>query len=44
MITIEYEGPIRAEPLNQKLNGLDDAAAQEATADAMKRAFALVRT
>lgn len=42
LLEIGYDGPIRAEPFNQPLNALDDAPAVEATAAAMKRAFALI--
>lgn len=34
---IGYNGPVRAEPFNAKLNGMEDAAALAATAKAMKR-------
>lgn len=34
---IGYDGPVRAEPFNAKLNAMDDAAALAATAKAMKR-------
>jgi sugar phosphate isomerase/epimerase len=37
---LHYDGPIRAEPFNQSLNDLADEAAVEATAVAMKKAFA----
>ena len=42
LVEIGYDGPIRAEPFNQPLNDMDDEAALQATADAMKKAFALV--
>ncbi len=42
LIDIGYDGPIRAEPFNKALNQLDDDAAVAATADAMRKAFALV--
>ncbi|NND98317.1 MAG: sugar phosphate isomerase/epimerase [Pirellulaceae bacterium] len=42
LIQLEYDGPIRAEPFNAALNKLDNEAAVEATAKAMKQAFALV--
>ncbi len=42
LVQIGYDGPIRAEPFNERLNGLDDEPASEATVEAMKRAFALV--
>lgn len=42
LVAIGYDGPIRAEPFNQPLRELSDEAALEATAKAMKAAFALV--
>lgn len=42
LIEIGYDGPIRAEPFNAKLNALDNDAACEATAKAMRKAFDLV--
>jgi len=42
LVKIGYDGPIRAEPFNKKLNALDNDAAMAATAAAMKKAFALV--
>ncbi len=39
---IGYDGPIRAEPFNQRLNEMDDDTASATTAAAMKRAFALL--
>jgi sugar phosphate isomerase/epimerase len=42
LITMGYDGPVRAEPFNQRLNDLDDAAAVAQTATAMKNAFDLV--
>jgi sugar phosphate isomerase/epimerase len=41
LISMGYDGPVRAEPFNQELNKLDDSAAVKETATAMKRAFAL---
>ena len=38
-----YDGPVRAEPFNKALNDLDDEPACQAVAQAMKRAFALLR-
>ena len=38
---IGYDGPVRAEPFNAKLNNMDDAAALAATAKAMKRTASL---
>ena len=40
---IGYDGPVRAEPFNQPLNGLGNAAACAATAVALKKAFALIQ-
>src|SRR5690554_5983936 len=37
LIKIGYDGPVRAEPFNAKLNAMDDAAALAATAKAMQR-------
>lgn len=42
LVKLGYDGPIRAEPFSQTLNALDDTPAVEATAKAMKQAFALV--
>lgn len=42
LIEIGYDGPIRAEPFNKPLNAMENEAAAEATAKAMKQAFALV--
>ena len=42
LIQINYDGPIRAEPFNQKLRDMEDEAAVKMTAEAMKRAFATV--
>lgn len=42
LVKIGYDGPIRAEPFNQKLNAMDNEQAMAATAGAMKKAFALV--
>ncbi len=42
LVQIGYDGPIRAEPFNQRLNDMDDEMACETTAAAMKKAFALV--
>ena len=41
LVEIGYDGPVRAEPFNAVLNAMDDADAVEATAHAMKKAFAL---
>jgi sugar phosphate isomerase/epimerase len=40
---IGYDGPVRPEPFNKKLNDLDDEPACEAAAIAMKKAFALIK-
>ncbi len=42
LVAIGYDGPCRAEPFNQALNDMDDNGAIKATADAMKKAVALV--
>ncbi len=42
LVAIGYDGPVRAEPFNQALNQLDNQAAVQKTAQAMKKAFALV--
>ncbi len=42
LLQIGYDGPIRAEPFNQRLNEMDDETTSEATAVAMKKAFAQV--
>lgn len=42
LLQIGYDGPIRAEPFNQRLNDMDDDNACQATAAAMKKAFDLV--
>ena len=42
LVKIGYDGPIRAEPFNQALNEMDDEQASETTANAMRKAFALV--
>ncbi|MEZ6122325.1 MAG: TIM barrel protein [Planctomycetaceae bacterium] len=42
LVEIGYDGPIRSEPFNARLNALDNPAACQATAEAMKTAFALV--
>ena len=39
---IGFDGPIRAEPFNKKLDDMDDDAAAAATVKSMKKAFALV--
>lgn len=42
LVEIGYDGPIRAEPFNQTLNQMENEDALEATAKAMRAAFALV--
>ena len=42
LVQIGYDGPIRAEPFNAPLNAMENDAACEATAAAMKKAFSLV--
>ncbi len=42
LLQIGYDGPIRAEPFNQRLNDMDDDNACQATVAAMKKAFDLV--
>lgn len=42
LLAIGYDGPVRAEPFNQELNQLEDEAAVQKTAVAMKKAFSLV--
>lgn len=40
---VGYDGPVRTEPFNQKLNDLDDDAACAAVSQAMKKTFALIK-
>lgn len=42
LVSIGYDGPVRAEPFNAALNALPDEEAVTVVADAMKAAFALV--
>jgi len=42
LVELQYDGPVRAEPFNEPLNKLANDPAVEATAAAMKKAFALV--
>ncbi len=42
LVTIGYDGPVRSEPFNAKLDAMENDAACEATAAAMKKAFSLV--
>jgi sugar phosphate isomerase/epimerase len=41
---IGYDGPVRAEPFNQKLNAMDNEEACAAVAAAMKKAMALLES
>ena len=41
---ISYDGPVRAEPFSSTLNNLPDEEAVAATAEAMKKAFALIQS
>ena len=40
---IDYDGPVRAEPFNKALNDLDNDAACDATAKAMRKAFDFIQ-
>jgi sugar phosphate isomerase/epimerase len=40
LLSIGFDGPVRAEPFNQPLRDMEDEAAVEKTAQAMKKAFA----
>jgi sugar phosphate isomerase/epimerase len=42
LVAIGYDGPVRAEPFNKALNALDDEPAVQQTAEALKKAFALI--
>ena len=42
LVTIEFNGPVRAEPFNQTLRDMPDKQAVATTAKAMQKAFALV--
>lgn len=42
LVQIGYDGPIRAEPFNKKLNDMENEEAVKLTAEMMTRAFALV--
>jgi sugar phosphate isomerase/epimerase len=44
LVQIGYDGPVRAEPFSRELNEMDNETALRATADAMAKAFDLVRT
>ena len=41
---IGYDGPVRCEPFNATLNGMDNETAAAAASDALRRAFALIET
>ncbi len=42
LVEIGYDGPVRAEPFNKPLSQMDNEQALAATAEAMRKAFALV--
>ena len=42
LIELEYDGPVRAEPFNAKLNAMDNGDACRATSAAMKKAVAML--
>lgn len=42
LVRIGYEGPVRAEPFNKRLNEMDDEAALSATYISMKKSFDLI--
>ncbi len=42
LVTLGYDGPVRAEPFNQPLAAMNNADATATTADAMRAAFALI--
>lgn len=42
LVEIGYDGPIRPEPFNKRLNQMDDEEGARTAAEAMKKAFALV--
>ncbi len=43
LVELGYDGPVRAEPFNRKLNEMATEEAVAATAKAMKKAFALIK-
>ena len=43
LVDLGYDGPVRAEPFNRKLNEMANEEAVAATAKAMKKAFALIK-
>ncbi len=44
LVSIGFDGPVRAEPFSQKLDEIDDDAAAKATSRSMKRAVSLVES
>lgn len=42
LVDIGYDGPVRAEPFNAKLNAMENDPACQATAEAMRNAFSLI--
>ncbi len=43
LVAIGYDGPVQAEPFNEALNKMDDEVAVKTTAEAMKKAFLLIK-
>ncbi len=43
LLELEYDGPVRAEPFNRRLNEMGNEEAAAATAEALKKAFANLR-
>ena len=42
LVKIDYDGPVRAEPFNKRLNDMPNEQACATTIDAMNKAFALI--
>ena len=42
LVSIGYDGPIRAEPFNRRLNEMEDEQASRVASEALRKAFALV--
>lgn len=42
LVTIGYDGPIRAEPFNKRLNDMEDEQASRVASESLRKAFALV--
>lgn len=42
LLEIGYDGPVRAEPFNQELNNMDNAAALQKTIDAMRQTISII--